>query len=263
MAKVGYPEFILNDTYLNEDLKEVCTTLPVPLLALLWVCRVSWEPGCAAANLQLNLIKIGCVSCWAFPAGSCSHRVFDWAVKLQVHLYSFSHSKTDHSSDQVRGWPAGRRSAGTTCWSKGCSFCKYVAVDQWHEPLKKLVLELSASVSFQLDFSEKDYYGNVMQTLKFFAQGDISWLRRSVPRTEWATPRCLWLRLAHVWLVRLLFSGGSQTQQPWTPSTVHPLTRSVSRRVFVPHHRMLFKDLICMEIRTRVITQVLDHRLHS
>lgn len=26
MAKVGYPEFILNDTYLNEDLKEVCTT---------------------------------------------------------------------------------------------------------------------------------------------------------------------------------------------------------------------------------------------
>ncbi|XP_023805881.1 phosphate-regulating neutral endopeptidase isoform X1 [Oryzias latipes] len=39
----------------------------------------------------------------------------------------------------------------------------------------------------ELDFSEKDYYGNVMQTLKFFAQGDISWLRRSVPRTEWFT----------------------------------------------------------------------------
>lgn len=24
LAKVGYPEFILNDTYLNEDLKQVC-----------------------------------------------------------------------------------------------------------------------------------------------------------------------------------------------------------------------------------------------
>lgn len=27
LAKVGYPEFILNDTYLNEDLKQVCITL--------------------------------------------------------------------------------------------------------------------------------------------------------------------------------------------------------------------------------------------
>ncbi|KAF7214142.1 phosphate-regulating neutral endopeptidase PHEX isoform X1 [Nothobranchius furzeri] len=38
-----------------------------------------------------------------------------------------------------------------------------------------------------LEFSEKDYYGNVMQTLKFIAQSDISWLRKSVPRTEWFT----------------------------------------------------------------------------
>uniref|UniRef100_A0A3Q3VTZ4 Uncharacterized protein n=1 Tax=Mola mola TaxID=94237 RepID=A0A3Q3VTZ4_MOLML len=39
----------------------------------------------------------------------------------------------------------------------------------------------------QLQFSEKDYYGNVMQTLKFIAQSDISWLRKKVPRTEWFT----------------------------------------------------------------------------
>ncbi|XP_007555766.1 phosphate-regulating neutral endopeptidase PHEX isoform X2 [Poecilia formosa] len=39
----------------------------------------------------------------------------------------------------------------------------------------------------QLEFNEKDYYGNVMQTLKFIAQSDVSWLRRSVPRTEWFT----------------------------------------------------------------------------
>ncbi|XP_031705969.1 phosphate-regulating neutral endopeptidase PHEX [Anarrhichthys ocellatus] len=39
----------------------------------------------------------------------------------------------------------------------------------------------------QLRFSEKDYYGNVMQTLKFIAQSDIAWLRKSVPRTEWFT----------------------------------------------------------------------------
>ncbi|KAM8731774.1 phosphate-regulating neutral endopeptidase PHEX [Acanthopagrus schlegelii] len=39
----------------------------------------------------------------------------------------------------------------------------------------------------QLAFNEKDYYGNVMQTLKFIAQSDISWLRKSVPRTEWFT----------------------------------------------------------------------------
>uniref|UniRef100_A0A8C4I591 Phosphate regulating endopeptidase homolog, X-linked n=1 Tax=Dicentrarchus labrax TaxID=13489 RepID=A0A8C4I591_DICLA len=39
----------------------------------------------------------------------------------------------------------------------------------------------------QLQFSEKDYYDNVMQTLKFIAQSDIAWLRKSVPRTEWFT----------------------------------------------------------------------------
>uniref|UniRef100_A0AAQ5X4Y5 Phosphate regulating endopeptidase homolog, X-linked n=1 Tax=Amphiprion ocellaris TaxID=80972 RepID=A0AAQ5X4Y5_AMPOC len=39
----------------------------------------------------------------------------------------------------------------------------------------------------QVQFSNKDYYGNVMQTLKFIAQSDISWLRKSVPRTEWFT----------------------------------------------------------------------------
>ncbi|KAK9527491.1 hypothetical protein VZT92_014049 [Zoarces viviparus] len=39
----------------------------------------------------------------------------------------------------------------------------------------------------QLRFSEKDYYGNVMQTLKFIAQSDVAWLRKSVPRTEWFT----------------------------------------------------------------------------
>nr|XP_040023571.1 phosphate-regulating neutral endopeptidase PHEX [Gasterosteus aculeatus aculeatus] len=39
----------------------------------------------------------------------------------------------------------------------------------------------------QLSFSEKDYYGNVMQTLRFLGQSDITWLRKSVPRTEWFT----------------------------------------------------------------------------
>lgn len=39
----------------------------------------------------------------------------------------------------------------------------------------------------QLEFNEKDYYGNVMQALKFIAQADLSWLRKSVPRTEWFT----------------------------------------------------------------------------
>lgn len=39
----------------------------------------------------------------------------------------------------------------------------------------------------QLAFSEKDYYGNVLQTLRFIAQSDLSWLGKSVPRTEWFT----------------------------------------------------------------------------
>ncbi|XP_035475542.2 phosphate-regulating neutral endopeptidase PHEX [Scophthalmus maximus] len=39
----------------------------------------------------------------------------------------------------------------------------------------------------ELEFSKMDYYGNVMQTLKFIAQSDVAWLRRSVPRTEWFT----------------------------------------------------------------------------
>uniref|UniRef100_A0A665X4W7 Phosphate regulating endopeptidase homolog, X-linked n=1 Tax=Echeneis naucrates TaxID=173247 RepID=A0A665X4W7_ECHNA len=39
----------------------------------------------------------------------------------------------------------------------------------------------------ELKLDEADYYGNVMQTLKLIAQTDISWLRKSVPRTEWFT----------------------------------------------------------------------------
>ncbi|KAF4075624.1 hypothetical protein AMELA_G00220960 [Ameiurus melas] len=39
----------------------------------------------------------------------------------------------------------------------------------------------------RLSFSEKDYFGNVMQTLRFVAQSDIGWLRTKVPRTEWFT----------------------------------------------------------------------------
>ncbi|XP_061820706.1 phosphate-regulating neutral endopeptidase PHEX [Nerophis lumbriciformis] len=39
----------------------------------------------------------------------------------------------------------------------------------------------------QIDFNETDYYGNVMQTLKFIAQSDVAWLRKRVPRTEWFT----------------------------------------------------------------------------
>ncbi|XP_028972215.1 phosphate-regulating neutral endopeptidase PHEX isoform X1 [Esox lucius] len=42
----------------------------------------------------------------------------------------------------------------------------------------------------QLVFSEDDYFGNVMQTLRFIAKSDIIWLRRGVPRTEY-TVFCL------------------------------------------------------------------------
>ncbi|XP_051537866.1 phosphate-regulating neutral endopeptidase PHEX isoform X2 [Myxocyprinus asiaticus] len=38
-----------------------------------------------------------------------------------------------------------------------------------------------------LSFTETDYFGNVMQTLKFVAQSDIGWLRKTVLRTEWFT----------------------------------------------------------------------------
>ncbi|XP_064875264.1 phosphate-regulating neutral endopeptidase PHEX isoform X3 [Oncorhynchus nerka] len=39
----------------------------------------------------------------------------------------------------------------------------------------------------QLVFSEDNYFGNVMQTLRFIAQSDLNWLRKTVPRTEWFT----------------------------------------------------------------------------
>ncbi|KAL2085856.1 hypothetical protein ACEWY4_019176 [Coilia grayii] len=39
----------------------------------------------------------------------------------------------------------------------------------------------------ELSFSENDYFGNVMQTLRLIAQSDIGWLRKPVPRTEWFT----------------------------------------------------------------------------
>uniref|UniRef100_A0A668A558 Phosphate regulating endopeptidase homolog, X-linked n=1 Tax=Myripristis murdjan TaxID=586833 RepID=A0A668A558_9TELE len=39
----------------------------------------------------------------------------------------------------------------------------------------------------QVMFNEKDYYGNVMQTLQFIAKSDVAWLRKMVPRTEWFT----------------------------------------------------------------------------
>ncbi|KAL1006229.1 hypothetical protein UPYG_G00069520 [Umbra pygmaea] len=39
----------------------------------------------------------------------------------------------------------------------------------------------------ELVFSKEDYFGNVMQTLRFIAKSDINWLRRTVPRTEWFT----------------------------------------------------------------------------
>ncbi|KAK1806315.1 hypothetical protein P4O66_000027 [Electrophorus voltai] len=45
----------------------------------------------------------------------------------------------------------------------------------------------SCACTPQLSFSEKDYFGNVMQTLRFIAQEDIGWLRKTVPRTEWFT----------------------------------------------------------------------------
>ncbi|XP_058886757.1 phosphate-regulating neutral endopeptidase PHEX-like isoform X1 [Acipenser ruthenus] len=39
----------------------------------------------------------------------------------------------------------------------------------------------------QLSFSENDYFGNVLQTLRFKAQSDFGWLRTKVPRTQWFT----------------------------------------------------------------------------
>lgn len=48
-----------------------------------------------------------------------------------------------------------------------------------------VVAAQTLNVTFQLEFSEKDYYGNVMQTLKFIGQSDLAWLRKTVPRTEW------------------------------------------------------------------------------
>ncbi|XP_034004572.1 phosphate-regulating neutral endopeptidase PHEX [Trematomus bernacchii] len=39
----------------------------------------------------------------------------------------------------------------------------------------------------QLKYSEKDFYGNVMQTLKYFVQSDLALLRKAVPRKEWFT----------------------------------------------------------------------------
>ncbi|XP_069060840.1 phosphate-regulating neutral endopeptidase PHEX [Pleurodeles waltl] len=38
-----------------------------------------------------------------------------------------------------------------------------------------------------LKFSETDYFGNVLQTLKFVSQSDFHWLRKEVPKTEWFT----------------------------------------------------------------------------
>uniref|UniRef100_A0A8C9RZX5 Phosphate regulating endopeptidase homolog, X-linked n=1 Tax=Scleropages formosus TaxID=113540 RepID=A0A8C9RZX5_SCLFO len=39
----------------------------------------------------------------------------------------------------------------------------------------------------RLSFSEGNYFGNMMQTLRFISQTDIGWLRKTVPRTEWFT----------------------------------------------------------------------------
>uniref|UniRef100_A0A7N8X5Y5 Phosphate regulating endopeptidase homolog, X-linked n=1 Tax=Mastacembelus armatus TaxID=205130 RepID=A0A7N8X5Y5_9TELE len=43
----------------------------------------------------------------------------------------------------------------------------------------------------QLEFNETDYYGNVMQTLRFIAQSDLAWLRKSVPLSiqQWGSCR--------------------------------------------------------------------------
>ncbi|XP_043928223.1 phosphate-regulating neutral endopeptidase PHEX [Protopterus annectens] len=38
-----------------------------------------------------------------------------------------------------------------------------------------------------LRFSEHDYFGNVLQTLKHISQSDFYWLRKEVPKTEWFT----------------------------------------------------------------------------
>ncbi|XP_069495334.1 phosphate-regulating neutral endopeptidase PHEX isoform X2 [Ambystoma mexicanum] len=38
-----------------------------------------------------------------------------------------------------------------------------------------------------LQFSESDYFGNVLQTLKHVSQSDFQWLRKEVAKTEWFT----------------------------------------------------------------------------
>ncbi|XP_028655269.1 phosphate-regulating neutral endopeptidase PHEX [Erpetoichthys calabaricus] len=39
----------------------------------------------------------------------------------------------------------------------------------------------------RLSFSDSDYFSNVLQTLRFAAQSDFSWLRKTVQRTQWFT----------------------------------------------------------------------------
>ncbi|XP_064413309.1 phosphate-regulating neutral endopeptidase PHEX [Latimeria chalumnae] len=39
----------------------------------------------------------------------------------------------------------------------------------------------------KLKLSSSNYFGNVLQTLKFVAQSDFNWLREPVPKTEWFT----------------------------------------------------------------------------
>uniref|UniRef100_A0A665X4R2 Phosphate regulating endopeptidase homolog, X-linked n=1 Tax=Echeneis naucrates TaxID=173247 RepID=A0A665X4R2_ECHNA len=76
--------------------------------------------------------------------------------------------------------------------------------DWMDQPTKKRAVEKAHAVLAKVGYPEfilndtylnedlkevrlADYYGNVMQTLKLIAQTDISWLRKSVPRTEWFT----------------------------------------------------------------------------
>lgn len=53
LAKVGYPEFILNDTYLNEDLKQVCITA--------YFCKkvlyISWVKQRSVGDTRLKQTK--------------------------------------------------------------------------------------------------------------------------------------------------------------------------------------------------------------
>lgn len=140
-----------------------------------------------------------------------------------------------------------RKGAGVieACIS-GCSSYVYI-----------VLVTQTLDLTFQLVFSEKDYYGNVMQTLKFISQSDLVWLRKTVPRTEWVggtnanNTACLCVCVLKS--VCVCATGGSPTQQLWMPSTAPPPTRLVrntrtARLNYSRLHLLCYIIILCYRI---------------